>query len=228
VTFPFDSIPFVQARHWTWISPSAPRFVNMLVTHSMEAPNKPTTASSVAGWFASSGAPQASPHVCIDQSHVIGCVEPQHMAWACGVANWEAYSIELAGYARETQSEWLAEPNLSMLRRAADHMAKAAAFFGLPLVVLDEELTAALIRDSLIRQKKIAGTLSGLLGGVTTHAMANHAWRNGDLYGLPAAFAHGDLSHTDPGDGFPLAELVTLMQPAPIEPLAVPEEYPLT
>jgi hypothetical protein len=188
----------------------------------MEAPNKPTTASSVAGWFASAASPQASAHVCVDQSHVIGCVEPQHIAWACGAANFESYSVELAGYARETQPEWLSIPNMSMLRLAAIHMAKAATFFGLPLVMLDEEQTAACLRDSLIRQKHITGTLSGLVGGVTTHAMCNGAWRNGGLYGLPPA--HGDISHTDPGDGFPLAELVTLMQPAEVEPFPLPPE----
>lgn len=212
MTHPFDpSIRFVPAKNYTWVSPTKPRTVTLLVVHSMEAPNKPTTAENVAAWFASAGAPQASAHVCIDCDSVVACVDPKDISWSCSGGNWLSYGAEFAGYAKWARSDWLSDANMPMLKLGAEHLAKAARYFGMPPVVLSEEDVGACLRDACIRQGKIPGALSGLLGGVTTHAMVNRAWRNWSEHGLPQP--KGDLSHTDPGAGFPLDVLVSLMSP---------------
>ena len=51
------TIPFVQARNYTRGRSNA---IDLLVIHTMEAPEKPTTAENVANWFAGSSAPQAT------------------------------------------------------------------------------------------------------------------------------------------------------------------------
>jgi hypothetical protein len=53
------TIPFVQARNYTR-GRSNP--IDVIVVHTMESPEKPDTAESVAAWFAGSTAPQASAH----------------------------------------------------------------------------------------------------------------------------------------------------------------------
>lgn len=219
---PFDSgIKFIQAKNYTWVSPAKPRYVTLIVIHSMEAPDKPSTAESVAAWFAGASAPQASAHVCVDTDSAVVCVEPKDIAWACSGGNWLSYNAELAGYAKQTEAEWLAPPNLAMLRIGATHLAKAAAYFALPAIVLDEDEVADCLRDSCIRQGKITGTLSGATGGLTTHVMVNAAWRHWQKYGLPQP--KGDLSHSDPGGNFPLQVLAQMMAPAGPEPFPLGE-----
>lgn len=216
MTHPFaPELPFVQAAHWTYVSPLRPRFVSILECHSMEAPDKPGTAMGVAKWFANPRiAPQASAHVCIDQSSTVCCVEPEHVAWACGMENWDSYSLELAGRAAWLAADWLSEANTPMLGLAAVHIAKASRYFGMPLQALTDDDVAALARDGLIRRGKLAGALSGHPGGVSTHMQTNRVWKNWDLHGLPKPT--GDLSHSDPGVTFPLDALLDMAQRVPL------------
>lgn len=56
-------IQFVQARNYT----KGPRRkgIDLIVVHTMEAPQKGNTAENIANWFASESAPQASAHYCL-------------------------------------------------------------------------------------------------------------------------------------------------------------------
>jgi len=226
-THPFDpQRKFVQSTNFQRVDPAKPRIVTLLPVHSMEAPNKPTTAESVAAWFARpnppSGQPRdpakhsplASAHSCIDCDSVVTCVMPQDIAWACSASNWCSYNVELAGYAKWLRADWLSAANAPMLKLAAEHLFKAAAYFGIPAQILSEAEVAECLRDGCIRQRKMTGQLSGNPGGVTTHAMVNAAWKNWKLHGLPQPGSKVDLSHTDPGKEFPLDALVGMMQPA--------------
>lgn len=218
---PFDpGIKFVQARHYTWIPPTTRRKASMIAIHSMEAPDKPTTAEAVAAWFAGPSAPQASAHVCIDSDSAVASVWPSDEAWACGASNLPTYSAELAGYAKQSRAEWLTPPNLAMLQVAALHLAKACGFLGIPATTMTDEEVGLCLRDDLIRRKKIPGTESGHPGGVTTHAQLNRVWRSHAEYGLPATTS--DTSHSDPGDSFPLDVLVNMMRPASGDPTHLP------
>lgn len=210
---PFDpQRKFVQAHYFQ--RPLKPRVVTLLVVHSMEAPDRPSTAENVAAWFASPKSPEASAHACVDCDSVVTCVMPSDIAWACGATNWESYSLEIAGYAKWIRADWLSAANAPMLKLAAEHMLKAAAYFGIPAQILSEAEVAECLRDGCIRQGHMTGALSGNPGGVTTHVMANAAWKNWKLHGLPQPGPKVDLSHSDPGKGFPLDALVGMMQPA--------------
>jgi hypothetical protein len=229
---PFDpALKFIQATNYTWTNPQKPRTCSLLVVHSMEAADKPTTAEGVSAWFAKPNPPQGQPrdkvkncpaasaHACVDTDSIVACVMPKDIAWACSASNWCSYNVELAGFAHQSRAEWLSEPNRAMLGLAAGHLALAATFFGIPVVLLDEEQVAECLRDSAIRQGKHAGTVSGNPGGMTTHAMCNAAWRKWSLYGLPKPDPKLNLSHWDPGPNFPLDVLLGLMTPQPEVPL---------
>lgn len=218
---PFDpGIKFVQAKHYTWVAPSAARKITMLAAHSMQAANKPTTAEAVAYWFAGNSAPEASSDVCFDSNSAVACVMPPSESWACGASNMPTYSAEFAGYANQTRAQWLSPENMQMLAIGALHLAKACGYFGIPATAMTDEEVGLCLRDDLIRRKKIPGADSGHPGGVTTHAQLNRVWRSHAEYGLPATTA--DTSHVDPGDSFPLDVLVNMMRPASGDPTHLP------
>ena len=79
-----STIPFVQARNYTR-GRSNP--IDVIVIHTMESPEKPDTAESVAAWFAAATAPQASAHYCIDANSIVECVRDTDVAWHAPGAN---------------------------------------------------------------------------------------------------------------------------------------------
>jgi hypothetical protein len=210
---PFDpSAPFIQAKHFTWISPLHPRVVNLLELHSEENPDKPGSALAVANWFGSTLSPEASPHACVDPVQVVCCVDPKDISWACGAANWGSYSLECGGYAKWTRDVWLSEGQTPMLGLAASHLKKAAAYFGIPAVLLSDDDVAKCILDSWHREHGVRVT-GPHPGGITTHAQTNRVLKSWQTNGLPKPV--GDLSHTDPGDGFPLDVLIQMINEEP-------------
>jgi hypothetical protein len=221
---PFDpQWKFVQSTNFQRVDPAKPRAVTLLVCHSMEAPDKPNTAENVAAWFASEKSPEASAHACVDSDSIVTCVMPQDISWSCSGGNWLSYGVEFAGYAKWLDADWESDTNMAMLKLGAAHMAKAAAYFGIPAQIPSEAEVAECLRDACIRQGKLKGELSGNVGGVTTHAVVNAAWKNWAKYGLPQPGPKVDLSHTDPGKGFPLDALVEMMQPSMVDTEPPPE-----
>jgi hypothetical protein len=230
VVHPFDpQWKFVQSTNFQRVDPAKPRVVSLLVVHSMESPDKPSVAEAVAGWFArpnplpgqprdpAKHSPSASAHACVDCDSVVTCVMPQDISWSCSGGNWVSYGIEFAGYAKWLRVAWLSDANLAMIKLGAAHMAKAAVYFGIPAQIPSEAEVAECLRDACIRQGKLKGELSGNVGGVTTHAVVNAAWKNWAKHGLPQPGPKVGLSHYDPGSGFPLDALVEMMHPSLVD-----------
>lgn len=151
--------PFVQAKHYTAV---AARPITLLVLHTMEAPEKPGTARSVAAWFAGSNAPQASAHYCIDDSDIIQCVKEHDVAWAAPGANRQGIHLEHAGYAKQSSLEWVDAYSEAMLHRSAQVAAEICTRNHIP-----------------VRFVPAADLLAGA-GGITTHVEVSRAWRQSD------------------------------------------------
>ncbi|QSI50013.1 peptidoglycan-binding protein [Thermobispora bispora] len=122
----------IQAKHYT---KGRLRPVRLIVIHSMEAPEKPTTAEDVAKWFAKGGM-NASAHVCVDNNSAVRCVDDGDTAWAAPNANADGLHLELAGYARQSRAEWLDTYGKDMLKIAAGVVATWATKYGIPIVKL--------------------------------------------------------------------------------------------
>src|SRR5690349_413273 len=98
---PVDRI--IQARNFT---PARIRPVDLIVLHTMGAPEKEGTALAVAKRCPTPNAPKASSHHCHDAKEVIQCVNPATTAWHAPGANANGIGIEHAGYARQSAADW--------------------------------------------------------------------------------------------------------------------------
>jgi N-acetyl-anhydromuramyl-L-alanine amidase AmpD len=127
------AIPFVQARNFTR---GRSNHIDVLVIHTMESPEKPDTAESVASWFAGSSAPQASAHYCIDSNSVVQCVHDADVAWHAPGANHNGLGFEHAGRAAQTDEEWSDEYSARMLQLSAELVAQKAQENHIPVVWL--------------------------------------------------------------------------------------------
>lgn len=140
-------IPFLQARHYMRGQRERPRNV---VIHCMEAIETNKTAENVAKWWNGTG--KNSCHFCVDNDSTIQCVKLGDTAYHAKGANDFSIGVELAGYAKQTEQEWLDAYGKAMLPRAAELVACLLDHYDLPAVLVDQ-----------------AG-LEGMAPGVTTHA----------------------------------------------------------
>jgi len=151
-----DTIPFVQARHWT----PANGTPKLIVIHSMECPLEPGRAEQVARWFAGPTTPRASAHYMVDPHSVWCGVRPPNIAWHVGSANRyggaASIGIEQSGYAYKT--DWLAEgwPQ-QQLDRVVDLTASLCDRYGIPRQWVD-----------------VAGLRAGK-PGISTHGLCTQA-----------------------------------------------------
>jgi len=175
-------IPFVQARHCGPIRSTD--LVRLIVIHTMEAPEKPTTARAVANWFAGPTAPQASAHYCVDATDTIQCVADDVVAWGAPGANRVGIHIEHAGYASQGAAGWADEYSQQMLIRSALLVADLSIRYGIPL----ERRTVAELADPMAK---------GLCGHVDITNARN-----------------GGKGHTDPGPDFPWDEFLRMVADA--------------
>jgi N-acetyl-anhydromuramyl-L-alanine amidase AmpD len=187
---------FIQAKN---CGPARPGVtVNLVVVHTMEAPEKPHTARGVAQWFASAVAPQASAHYCIDSDETIQCVKEDVVAWAAPGANRDGIHLEHAGYARQSAVDWSDLYSTRMLERSAALAAELVTRHNIPIVRLDGES----LRTPGVR-------------GFCGHVDVTNG-RNG---------GHG---HTDPGVSFPwdryLALVQTMLRPTDAPTGAEPDD----
>jgi N-acetyl-anhydromuramyl-L-alanine amidase AmpD len=124
---------FVQARNYTKANRTA---LDLIVIHTMESPEKGTTAENVAAWFAGPTAPNASAHYCVDQDSVVQCVKDSDVAWHAPGANHNGIGIEHAGYAKQTPEEWADPASTAMLLLSAKLVAGLCKKYGIPMVRL--------------------------------------------------------------------------------------------
>ena len=156
-TLPYDpKYPVISARHFT---PANRTAIDLVVLHSMEAPEKPGTARAVAWWFAGQTAPQASAHYCVDNLETIACVPEPQVAWHAPGANGRGVGIELAGYAAQSGSDWRDPYSTLLLARAAVLVAEVCWRWEVPRVLLGPPQLLASSR------------------GITTHRSVSEAWK---------------------------------------------------
>jgi N-acetyl-anhydromuramyl-L-alanine amidase AmpD len=136
--------PFVKARWFTSVPAVSPRSVRLCVIHDMEFAERISAAEDVAKYFATT-ATKASAHVCIDSDSIVQCVWDRDIAYAAPGANHDGIQMELAGYGRQTATEWLDRYSICLLANAADAGAYYAAKFKLPV----RKLTDAQVADGV-------------------------------------------------------------------------------
>jgi N-acetyl-anhydromuramyl-L-alanine amidase AmpD len=168
-----DQYPFIQSANFT----KAGRTVaNLIVIHTMEAPEKPGTARHVAEWFAGKGgtpAPQASAHFCVDADEVIQCVRLDDVAWHAPGANRVGIGIEHAGFAAQTAADWDDDASRAILARSAKLCA--------------ELMRAAGVAPGRLTPDQVKAGKSGICGHID----------------VTNAFPESGHGHTDPGPNFP-------------------------
>lgn len=150
---------FVRARNF---KPAARAAIDLIVVHTMEAAEKPTTAENVAAWFAGPGAPMASAHYCVDVDSIVQCVRDQDVAYHAPGANHNGIGIEHAGYASQSAEDWADDYSETMLRRSAALTARLCANYKVPIVFRDAK--------ALLEGKR----------GITTHRAVSAAFKKSD------------------------------------------------
>lgn len=168
-----DEIPFIACRYWTrGVTREA---VLWIVLHCMESAETATTAEKCARFLARlpDDEPKRSCHYFADCDSVVQGVLEEHIAWHAPGANQKGIGIEHAGYARETEAQWLDDFGKRMLGLSAELAARICTRWNIPPVFVN------------------AGELVLGRPGITTHAEVTKAWPDR---------GHG---HMDPGAGFP-------------------------
>jgi N-acetyl-anhydromuramyl-L-alanine amidase AmpD len=161
------TIPFVQARNYT---KGRSNKIDVLVIHTMESPEKPDTAESVASWFAGSTAPQASAHYCIDNNSVVQCVHDGDVAWHAPGANHNGLGFEHAGRAAQTKTDWNDQYSQAMLEISAKLVAEKA---------VENHIPAVWLRPADLRAGK---------RGITGHADVSNAFKRSDHHDPGTSF----------------------------------------
>ncbi len=172
--FDTDKWPFVPARWFTDVAER--RKVRLVVIHSMEAPEKGSTAENIARYFTdprdAKGKPvKASAHLCIDNDSIVQCVLDNDVAYAAPGANNDGIQLELAGFARQKRADWLDPYSTLVLENAANAAAQYCLKYNIPLQRLTNE--------QLKRGER----------GIIGHVQASQVYKKSD--------------HSDPGTGFP-------------------------
>ncbi|HEV8248651.1 MAG TPA: peptidoglycan-binding domain-containing protein [Gaiellaceae bacterium] len=150
------TIPFIQARNYTR-GRSGP--IDVLVIHTMEAPEKPDTAENVARWFAGSTAPEASAHYCIDSNSIVQSVKDSDVAWHAPGANHNGLGFEHAGRAAQSAADWSDDYSQRCLKLSAELVARKCREHGIPVVWL-----------------RVADLLAGKRG-ITGHVQVSQAFK---------------------------------------------------
>lgn len=141
-------MPEIESRYatgavWTGMrTVRGGRSVRVVVIHTMEAPEGPNTALSIATYFAS-GSVQASAHYNLDANNVIQGVPEYDDAWAAPPSNPWGIQLEHAGYAAQTIAEWSDAYSTQMLERSAQLVADICLRNGItPRHLTDAQLAA--------------------------------------------------------------------------------------
>lgn len=125
---------FVKAR---WFYTGRRSTIKRIYIHSMESPEKGTTAEAVANYFARTER-KASAHWCFDNDSEVQCVRDEDTAFHMGGDNSASIGLEHAGYAGQaSQDEWLDTFGVAMLEISSKRCAKICQTWAIPPVWLD-------------------------------------------------------------------------------------------
>ena len=149
---------FVAAKHYR---PAERTTIDLLVIHTMEAPEGPQTAASVARWFATTSR-RVSAHYNIDSTNIVRSVHEKDVAFHAPGANHNGIGLEHAGYLRQSPAEWNDPYSVAMLDRSAEMVANIAGRRGIPIQFVNVK--------GLRRGRR----------GITTHAEVSLAWGKSD------------------------------------------------
>lgn len=157
-------LPFIQAQGYTRGRPQGPALWN--VVHDMEAGENSGRAESTAVYFANPpDGRDVSSHYCVDDNSVVQCVDLDDSAWTVGniPGNYRGINWELAGFARQTRTEWLDAFGLAMFRQMVPIVQSDCRRFGIPF----KRLTVAELRA--FRPGFTSHNDLRLAFGITTH-----------------------------------------------------------
>lgn len=120
-----ETLPVIKARWYQELDRNdAPRHINHIVVHAMQAPEKGDTAEAVGKFFQrgeEGGQPRkTSAHVGVDSNTAVRYVPDRDVAYAAPGANRDGLHLEFAGYISQTREQWLDAYGLAMLNIGAD------------------------------------------------------------------------------------------------------------
>ncbi len=128
------SWPYVPARWYTPTPKGTRRAVRVAVVHAMNAPEKGTTAESVARYFQTlPPTEKKSSHITVDCNSIVQCVWDNDVAYAAPGCNHDGIQIELAGYASQSAGEWMDEYSMATLQEASRATAYYVHKYALPI-----------------------------------------------------------------------------------------------
>lgn len=105
---------------------------NLIVIHTMESPEKGSTAENVGHYFQQPSNP-ASTHYGVDTDSVVQYVYDSNTAYGCKNANSNGVHIEHAGYADQKAIDWQDENSQKILRMSAQIAAYLCRKFDIPV-----------------------------------------------------------------------------------------------
>lgn len=138
--FETDKWPFLIAKYFT--KNKGLREVRVVVIHSMESLEKGDTAESTAHHFQTTEK-KKSAHICVDNNSIVQCVLDNDIAYAAPGANHDGIQIELAGYAKQTEADWLDPYSSLVLDKAANATAQYCLKYSIPI----QRLSNAKLKD---------------------------------------------------------------------------------
>jgi hypothetical protein len=215
---------FEQAAHY---SPGRRLPVQLIVIHTVEAAELPTTSKNAADYYAGSTAPHASMHACVGgpvviTGETIETVHWQDTAYAAPPANdydlagqvagAGGFHVEHVGYAAQTAAQWADAFSTGELENSARYVAQKIT-----------EINAGQpghtpIRAVRLSVSQVAAALSGdrSITGICGHVDINSA--------MTYLRKNPESSHWDPGTAFPWASYVARVAAllAPVAPPAPP------
>jgi N-acetyl-anhydromuramyl-L-alanine amidase AmpD len=126
----FNTNPqFIKAKYF---NKGRVKPLELIVIHTMEAPEKGTTAESVGKYFQNIGV-KASTHYGVDNDSVVQYVYDSNTAFGCKNANANGVHIEHAGYADQNAADWSDEYSQAMLKKSAQIAAYLCEKFNIPV-----------------------------------------------------------------------------------------------
>jgi len=167
-------IPFIKAKNFT--KGRGGKKVKLIVIHTMESGEQPNKAKQVAQWFAGKTAPDASAHYCIDDKYIVSAVDEKDTAWACaqGDTNRTSISIELAGKASQTKTQWNDKYSAAMLALTANLVAELCIKYDIPV----KKLTPNQVRTGSGIIGHVDVTLGYRIHGGHTDPGKNFPWKD--------------------------------------------------